>query len=105
MMIKNIIGIITWKLTTATIEWVELVNNLDQPYTVAHIKYCAEDRVERDVSVMIEHYGDYEEGIEPELEKMLQRNQALYTGRTLPLFYSPKKPEEYRVFLEDAFIQ
>ncbi len=37
MMIKNIIGIITWKLTTATIEWVELVNNLDQPYTATFL--------------------------------------------------------------------
>lgn len=47
-------------------------------------------------------YGDYEGGIEPELENMLQEDKALFMKKRIPVFYSPKDVSKCVVYLEDA---
>ena len=48
------------------------------------------------------HYGDYEEGIEPELENMLQSDKELFMKKKVPVFYSPKDVNRCIVYLEDS---
>ena len=47
-------------------------------------------------------YGDYEEGIEPELENMLQSDKELFMKKKVLVFYSPKDVNRCIVYLEDS---
>lgn len=62
--------IIKWNLVEGIIEDVTLVNDFNQPYTEAHIIFKTKDNMEHECRFTIGHYGDYEEGIEPELENI-----------------------------------
>ena len=70
--------IIKWNLVEGIIEDVTLVNDFNQPYTEAHIIFKTKDNMEHECRFTIGHYGDYEEGIEPELENMLQSDKKLF---------------------------
>lgn len=94
--------IIKWNLVEGSIEDVTLFNDFDQPCTEAHITFKANDNMEHECILTIEHYGDYEEGIEPELENMLQKDKELFMKKKIPVFYSPKDVNRYMVYLEDA---
>jgi len=94
--------IIKWNLAEGIIEDVTLFNDLDQPYTAAHIKFKTKDNIEYESIFTIGHYGDYEEGIEPELECMLQRDKELFMKKRIPVFYSPKDANRCMVYLEDS---
>ena len=62
----------------------------NQPYTEAHIIFKTKDNMEHECRFIIGHYGDYEEGIEPALENMLQSDKKLFMKKKVPVFYSPK---------------
>lgn len=94
--------IINWDLVEGSIEDITLFNDFDQPYTEAHIIFKAKDNIEHDCIVTLGHYGDYEEGIEPELECMLQRDKELFLKKKIPVFYSPKDVNRCMVYLEDS---
>ena len=69
---------------------VTLFNDFDQPCIEAHIIFKIEDDIEHECLFTIEHYGDYEEGIEPELEDMLQRDKELFMKKKIRFFIPPK---------------
>lgn len=94
--------IIKWNLVEGIIEDVTLFNDFDQPYTEAHIIFKTKDNIEYESIFTIGHYGDYEEGIEPELECMLQRDKELFMKKKIPVFYSPKDVNRCMVYLEDS---
>ena len=91
-----------WELASGVISDVTLYNDHDQPCTEAHISFKAKDGNCHECIVTIGHYGDYEEGIEPELERMLNRDKAFYMKKTIPVFYSPEDTGKCIVYLEDA---
>lgn len=91
-----------WNLVEGIIEDVTLFNDFDQPYTEAHIIFKTKDNIEYERIFTIGHYGDYEEGIEPELECMLQRDKELFMKKKIPVFYSPKDVNRCMVYLEDS---
>ena len=78
------------------------VNDFNQPYTEAHIIFKTKDNMEHECRFTIGHYGDYEEGIEPELENMLQSDKELFMKKKVPVFYSPKDVNRCIVYLEDS---
>ena len=94
--------ILTWDLAEGIIADVTLYNDFDQPCTEAHIQFQTENRSAHECVFTIGHYGDYEEGIEPELEIMLQKDKALFMGKRIPVFHSPKDAGKCVVYLEDA---
>ena len=89
-------------LVEGIIEDVTLVNDFNQPYTEAHIIFKTKDNMEHECRFTIGHYGDYEEGIEPELENMLQSDKELFMKKKVPVFYSPKDVNRCIVYLEDS---
>ncbi len=102
-LINRFFMLIKWNLVEGIIEDVTLYNNFDQPYTEAHIIFRTEDNIEHECLLTIGHYGDYEEGIEPELENMLQRDKNLFMKKKIPVFYFTKDVNRCMVYLEDSF--
>lgn len=94
--------IIKWNLAVGVIEDVTLLNDFDQPCTEAHIMFKTKDNAEHECVFTIGHYGDYEEGVEPELENMFQKDKELFIKKEVPVFYSPKDVNKYMVYLEDS---
>ena len=101
-LVNRFLMIIKWNLVEGIIEDVTLVNDFDQPYTEAHIIFKTKDNIEHECLFTIGHYGDYEEGIEPELENMLQNDKELFMKKKIPVFYSPKDVNRCMVYLEDS---
>ena len=101
-LVNRFLKIIKWNLVEGIIEDVTLVNDFDQPYTEAHIIFKTKDNIEHECFFTIGHYGDYEEGIEPELENMLQNDKELFMKKKIPVFYSPKDVNRCIVYLEDS---
>lgn len=94
--------VIKWNLVEGVIEDVTLLNDFEQPRTEAHIMFKTKDNAEHECIFTIEQYGDYEEGIEPELDKMLQRDKELFMKKKVPVFYSPIDINKCMVYLEDS---
>lgn len=94
--------VIKWNLVEGIIEDVALLNDFDQPRTEAYIMFKTKDNAEHECIFTIRHYGDYEEGIEPELEKMLQKDKELFMKKKVPVFYSPVDVNKCMVYLEDS---
>ena len=84
-LVNRFFVIIKWNLVEGIIEDVTLVNDFNQPYTEAHIIFKTKDNMEHECRFTIGHYGDYEEGIEPELENMLQSDKELFMKKCLIL--------------------
>lgn len=101
-LVNRFFVIIKWNLVEGIIEDVTLVNDFNQPYTEAHIIFKTKDNMEHECRFMIGHYGDYEEGIEPELENMLQSDKELFMKKKVPVFYSLKDVNRCIVYLEDS---
>ncbi|MBQ5316006.1 MAG: hypothetical protein J6I96_00465 [Oscillospiraceae bacterium] len=100
-LVDKIFIITKWHLAEGIIEDVTLFNDFDQPCTEAHIRFMNDD-AEHECIFTIGHYGDYEDGIEPELEKMLQKDKGLFLKKTVPVFCSPQNAERCMVYLEDS---
>lgn len=94
--------IIKWNLVIGIIEDVTLLNDHDQPCTEAHIIFLTKDKAKHECVFTIGHYGDYEEGIEPWLENMLQKDRELFLKKKIPIFYSPKDVNKCMAYLEDS---
>lgn len=101
-LVNRVFIIIKWNLVEGIIEDVTLTNDYDQPYTEAHIIFKTKDNIEHECLFTIGHYGDYEEGIEPELDNMLQNDKELFIKKKIPVFYSPKDVNRCMVYLEDS---
>ena len=101
-LVNRFFVIIKWNLVEGIIEDVTLVNDFNQPYTEAHIIFKTKDNMEHECRFTIGHYGDYEEGIEPELENMLQSDKELFMKKKVPVFYSPEDVNRCIVYLEDS---
>ena len=101
-LIKRFFMITKWNLTEGIIEDVTLYNDFDQPCTEAHIVYKTRDDSNLECVITIGHYGDYEEGIEPELEKMLQKDRDRFMKKEIPVFYDPRKNDKCMAYLEDT---
>lgn len=101
-LIKQFIKITKWDLSDGTIEDVTLYNDFDQPCTEAHINFMTEDNVNHECVFTIGHYGDYEEGIEPELENMLHKDREQFMKKQVPVFYDPCDINNCMVYLEDV---
>lgn len=101
-LVNRFFVIIKWNLVEGIIEDVTLVNDFNQPYTEAHIIFKTKDNMEHECRFIIGHYGDYEEGIEPELENMLQSDKELFMKKKVLAFYSPKDVNRCIVYLEDS---
>ena len=69
--------IIKWNLVEGIIEDVTLVNDFNQPYTEAHIIFKTKDNMEHECRFTIGHYGDYEEGIEPDDRQQDQQEREV----------------------------
>lgn len=98
----RIFMIIKWNIVEGIIEDVTLLNDFDQPCTEAHITFQTEDNAEHECVFTIGYYGDFEEGIEPELENMLQKDRELFLHKKVPVFYSTKDANKCMVYLEDS---
>ena len=94
--------ILKWTLVQGIIDDVTLLNDFDQPCTEAHIIFKTKDNAEHECVFTIRHYGDYKEGIEPELESMLQEDKEIFMKKEVSVFYSPKDVNKCMVYLEDA---
>ena len=92
--------ICSWELTVGTVVDVVLVNDHDQPYTEAHIRYLTEGNQVRIVVTPIKEYGPYEKDCEPLLEKMFQNHRFDYLGTTIPVFYSAKNANKSFAYVE-----
>ena len=101
-LVNRFFVIIKWNLVEGIIEDVTLVNDFNQPYTEVHIIFKTKDNMEHECCFTIGHYGDYEEGIEPELENMLQSDKELFMKKKVLAFYSPKDVNRCIVYLEDS---
>ena len=88
---QSISVIIKWNVVEGIIKDVTLVNDFNQPYTEAHIIFKTKDNMEHECRFTIGHYGDYEEGIEPELENMLQSDQRVIYEEESPGFLFSKR--------------
>ncbi|MBR5425919.1 MAG: hypothetical protein IK106_05300 [Clostridiales bacterium] len=91
-----------WPLAMGTVDEIGLDNEEDSPETVAKIRFVSDDGVEHVVPYTLSHYGDYVEGCEPELQKMLEQDKEKYAKADVPLFYSPRQPDLILLMLQDA---
>ena len=91
-----------WPLAMGTIEEIGLENEEDSPNTYAKIRFVSEDGVEHVTQYPLSHYGDYEEGCEPALQKLLEEDTGKYEMTGVPLFYSPRQPDLILLMLQDA---
>ena len=94
--------ILTWPMAQGEITNVSLDNDEDAPCTGAEIVYHDKDGAEHACYQTISHYGDYEEGCEPLLQEMLQKDTENYLGRKVHVFYHRKKPDKVITYLEDS---
>ena len=101
-LVDRIFMLIKWDFVMGIIEDVTLLNDFDQPCTEAHIIFQTEDNAEHECVFTIGQYGDYEEGIETELECMLQKDRELFLKKKVPVFYSPKDVNKCMAYLEDS---
>ena len=99
-LIPQLAKICSWELTTGTVIDVVLVNDHDQPYTEAHIRYLSGEGQERVVVTPIKEYGPYEKGCEPLLEKMFRNHRFAFLGMSIPVFYSARDAGKSFAYVE-----
>ena len=87
--------------TIGTIRNVRLLDPTGDPYTVADIVFNSGQSGHTHTAVCtLRHYGDYTEGCEPELEKMLDEDRQ-YIGCQVPVLYQKNNPGTSIVYPED----
>jgi len=100
-LVPQLAKLCSWKLTTGTVVDVVLVNEIDQPYTEAHIRYLAGDNQEHVVAIPIKEFDPYEKNPKPLLEKMFQNSRFKFLGTTIPVFYSARDAGRSFAYVED----
>jgi len=93
----------SYSLSSGRIDDVILFDDKDQPLCDVHVVYSTDSGEKRELTAVAEHYGDYEDGIEPELEKMRERIYEKFAGRSVPVFYEPDRSDRDFIYLEDSF--
>ena len=91
----------SWELTAGTVVDVVLVNDFDQTYTEAHVRYLAGDNQEHVVAIPIKEFDPYEKNTKPLLEKMFQDSRFKFLGTTVPVFYSARDAGRSFAFVEE----
>ena len=91
-----------WPVTMGYIEEVLLEDEDAAPFVFARTVFKGDDGEEHTLKIVLEAYGDYEEGCEPELQKLLQKHSSKYGKCRVPLFYSLRDPQKSIVILTDA---
>lgn len=69
------------------------------PRTIAIISYKIGRKNHKTVWP-ITHFGDYEEGLEDEIMKMLDDDKK-YIGKKIPVLYSKKNNDNVLIYMED----
>ena len=91
-----------WPVTMGFIEEVLLEDEDTAPFVYAKTLFTASDGQEHILKVVLEAYGDYEEGCEPELQKLLEKHLSKYEKCRVPVFYSLRNPQKSIVILDDG---
>ena len=91
-----------WPVTMGFIDEVLLEDQDSAPFVYAKTLFTASDGQEHTLKVVLEAYGDYEEGCEPELQKLLEKHSSKYEKCRVPVFYSLRDPQKSIVILDDA---
>lgn len=99
--VPQLAKICSWKLTTGTVVDVVLVNDFDQPYTEAHIRYLAGDNQEHVVAIPIKEFDPYEKNTKSLLEKMFQDSRFEFLGTTVPVFCSARDAGRSFAYVEE----
>jgi hypothetical protein len=84
-----------------TIKDINIENFYKDPYTIAIISYKI-GRKNYKTTWPITRFGDYEEGLEDEIMKMLEDDKK-YIGYRIPILYSKKKNDNVLIYMEDAY--
>lgn len=102
MCISWLIRVRRWPLTEGTVEEVFLDDKSPLPMVFARVTYDVDDGSRQQLQIVLSAYGDYEDGCEPKLQKMLSENKEKYENTTIPVFYSPADPKKGIVVLQEA---
>ena len=88
------IRVFTWDVAEGTVEEVVLSGDDPSPFVFGKVRYKDKSSREHVLEVVLSSYGDYEEGCEEELERMLAECKGKYGGITLHVLYSPKDADK-----------
>lgn len=102
MCISWLIRVRRWPLTEGTVEEVFLDDKSPLPMVFARVTYDVDDGSRQQLQIVLSAYGDYEDGCEPKLQKMLSENKEKYENTKIPVFYSPADPKKGIVVLQEA---
>ena len=100
-MTYRIIQINKYEFCLGTIKDINIEDFYGDPRTIAIISYKT-GRKNHKISWPITHFGDYEEGLEDEIMKMLNDDKK-YIGYRIPVLYCKKKNENVLIYMEDAY--
>ena len=90
-----------WDVSMGYVEEVFTEDMEFAPIVFAMIRFEAFDGGIRRVKMVVESYGDYEEGCEEEVNQMLLNSKEKYEHGRVPVFYSWKNPDKWFSYLED----
>ena len=100
-MIHRLIQIHNYELCDGIIKDINIQGFYDDPYTIAIISYKI-GRKNHKTTWPITHFGDYEEGLEDEIMKMLDADKK-YIGYHIPVLCSKKNSDNVLIYMEDAY--
>ena len=101
-MIIRLVQIHKYDITEGNIVDVNIKGFYDDPYTIAIISYKV-GRKKHKIEWPLTHFGDYEEGLEDEIMKMLDDDKNKYIGSKVPVLYSKKNNDNILIFIEDFY--
>jgi hypothetical protein len=101
-MIVRLIQIHKYDITDGSIVDVNIKGFYDDPYTIAIISYKV-GRKKHKIEWPLTHFGDYEEGLEDEIMKMLEDDKNKYIGCKVPVLYSKKNNDNILIYIEDYY--
>ena len=99
-MIVRLVQIHKYDITDGNIVDVNIKGFYDDPYTIAIISYKV-GRKKHKIEWPLTHFGDYEEGFEDEIMKMLEDDKNKYIGCKVPVLYSKKNNDNVLIYMED----
>lgn len=98
-MFHRIFQINKYEITMGKIIDVNIEDFYGDPRTIAIISYKIGRKNHKTVWP-ITHFGDYEEGLEDEIMKMLDDDKK-YIGKKIPVLYSKKNIDNVLIYMED----
>ena len=90
-----------WDVSMGVVEEVFIEDMESAPIVFAMIRFEAFDGGIRRFKMVVESYGDYEEGCEEEVNQMLLNSKEKYEHGRVPVFYSRKDPSKWLAIPED----